>query len=306
MRATDRTFGAVTVLIGEKNGKYPDGNSVLVRGRDATLLIDPSLSVAARAAELPRIDHVVQSHVHEDHLAGLFRFPHAAVHAHRHDVLGLHSLNGLMAIYGSDGASGDALQEYVESKFNYAARADAQPYDDGAVFDLGGASVRAIHLPGHTRGHCALFAEPDDVLYLGDIDLTGFGPYYGDAWSCLEDFERSLARVRDLPARAWVSFHHVGVLTERSEFLAKLDRFAGRIAEREQAMLDFLAEPHSLDDMVAHRFLYPPHAQLSYIDGAERRTAAQHLDRLLQQGRIRSCGDGRWVSKSETIGGARA
>ena len=75
MRETDRTFGAVTVLIGTKNGKYPDGNSVLVRGRDAQLLIDPSLSVAARAAELGAVDLVVQSHVHEDHVAGLFRFP---------------------------------------------------------------------------------------------------------------------------------------------------------------------------------------------------------------------------------------
>jgi glyoxylase-like metal-dependent hydrolase (beta-lactamase superfamily II) len=155
MRATDRTFGAVTVLIGEKNGKYPDGNSVLVRGRDATLLIDPSLSGAARAAELPRIDHVVQSHVHEDHLAGLFRFPHAAVHAHRHDVLGLHSLNGLMAIYGATVPAATRCRNMWRASSTHAARADAQPYDDGAVFDLGGASVRAIHLPGHTRGHCA-------------------------------------------------------------------------------------------------------------------------------------------------------
>ena len=39
----------------------------------------------------------------------------------------------------------------------------------------------------------------EDLLYLGDIDLSSFGPYYGDAWSDLEDFERSLARVRDMP-----------------------------------------------------------------------------------------------------------
>ena len=100
MRATDRTFGAATVLVGENNGKYPDGNSVLVRGRDATLLIDPSLSVAGRAAELGRVDLVVQSHVHEDHVAGLFRFPHARVTAHRADLPGLHHIDGLLAIYG--------------------------------------------------------------------------------------------------------------------------------------------------------------------------------------------------------------
>lgn len=282
---TDRTFGSVTVLVGEKNGKYPDGNSLRLRGRDATLLIDPSLSVARRAPELGAVDLVVQSHVHEDHVAGLYRFPAAAVHAHRADLPGLHSLAGLMAIYGYEGPS-EAMRAYVTDQFNYVERPDAQPYDDGAVFDLGGTSLRAIHLPGHTRGHCALLAEPEGVLFLGDIDLTGFGPYYGDAWSDLEDFERSLARLADIPARVWVSFHHVGVLESRAEFLAKLERFSGRIAMREAALLEYLAEPRTLDALVAHRFLYPPHAQLGWIDAAERRTIAQHLARLRRAGRV--------------------
>ena len=272
MRATDRSFGAVTVLVGEKTGKYPDGNSMLVRGRDAQLLADPSLSVSERAAELGQVDLVVQSHVHEDHVAGLHRFPRAAVRAHREDLLGLHGIDGLMTIYGYEEAG-----------------------SDGARFDLGGAVVRAIHLPGHTRGHCALLAEPDGVLFLGDIELSGFGPYYGDAWSSLEDFERSLERVRDLPARVWVSFHHAGVITERAAFLAKLDRFAARIGERERALLDFLSAPRSLDELVAHRFLYPPTAQMSFIDAAERRTIRQHLDRLIADGRAERCESGRWI-----------
>jgi glyoxylase-like metal-dependent hydrolase (beta-lactamase superfamily II) len=293
MRESDRRFGAVTVLVGEKTGKYPDGNSMLVRGRDATLLTDPSLSVHARGAELGRIDLVVQSHVHEDHVAGLSRFPGTPVHAHRLDALGLRSLDGMMQIYGYDGPSSAPLRDWIERDFHYRARPDAQAYDDGAVFELGGASLRAIHLPGHTRGHCALLAEPDGVLFLGDIDLTGFGPYYGDAWSCLEDFEASIARVREIPARVWVSFHHAGVITERAEFLAKLERFAGRIAQREQALLEYLAEPRSLEDMVAHRFLYPPHAQLWFIDAAERRTTRQHLDRFAARGLVEER-DGRW------------
>ena len=35
------------------------------------------------------------------------------------------------------------------------------------------------------------------MFFLSDIDLTGFGPYYGDVWSDLEDFEASLRRVRE-------------------------------------------------------------------------------------------------------------
>ena len=43
-------------------------------------------------------------------------------------------------------------------------------------------------------------------LYLGDIELTTFGPYYGDAWSDLVDFERSLERIRPIEADWYGTF----------------------------------------------------------------------------------------------------
>jgi len=284
---TDRTFGTVTVLLGDKNGKYPHGNSILVRGRDASLMIDPSLAVAERADELrDTADVVVLSHVHEDHVAGLFLFPRATVHAHRADAPGLRSLDGLMDIYGYGEPLTSGMRSYVTDTFHFTARPDTRDYDDGARFDLGGVHVRSFHLPGHTRGHCALLIEPEGVLFLGDIDLTGFGPYYGDAWSDLADFERSLQRVRDIPARVWVSFHHVGVVEDYVTFASKLDGFAGKIPARERAMVDCLREPRTMDELVAHRFLYPPHAKAAFIDAVERRTIQQHLDRLVAGGRV--------------------
>ena len=286
MGETDRRFGAVTVLIGEKNGKYPHGNSLSVRGRDTTALIDPSLTVAARADELAgHADLIVQSHVHEDHVAGIHLFPAAAVYAHREDAPGLRSLAGLMAIYGYGSFEG-VTRDLVVSAFHYVERPDTRSFDDGAVFELGGTCIRAIHMPGHTRGHCVLLIEPEAVLFLGDIDLSGFGPYYGDAWSNLDDFERSLQRVRDIEARVWVSFHHAGVIEDRQTFVEKLQRFAGKIAERDRNLLDFLKVPRTLREMVAHRFLYPEHADAPFIDAAEERTIQQHLDRLLRRRQI--------------------
>lgn len=282
---TDRHFGNVTVLVGDKNGKYPHGNSILVRGRQATAIFDPSLSVVARADELRGVaDLVVQSHVHEDHVAGVHLFPHAEVHAHREDAPGLRSLDGLMQIYGYDGL-GDEMSTFVSS-FHYVARPDTRSYEDGALFDLGGSSIRAIHLPGHTRGHCALLVEPEGVLFLGDIDLTGFGPYYGDAWSNLDDFERSLQRIGAIEARVWVSFHHVGVVEDRVVFDEKLARFAGKIVERETKMLEFLNQPRTLPELVAHRFLYPPQVTMSFVDAVEERTIRQHLDRMIEAGQV--------------------
>lgn len=294
MPSTDRTFGRVTVLVGEKTGKYPDGNSLWIRGRDRGALIDPSLSAGRRAAELGAVDLVVLSHVHEDHVAGLHAFPAARVTAHRADLPGIRALDGLLAIYGYDAALLAVMGDWVREQFHYVARPDAEPYDDDAVFDLGETRIRAIHLPGHTRGHSALLIEPEGVLFLGDIDLTGFGPYYGDAWSDLADFERSLARVAAIEARVWVSFHHAGVIEDRAELETRLARFAGRIAERDAALLDYLGTPRTMDELVAHRFLYPAHAQLPFIDAVERRTIAQHLDRLVATGRLEAHGAATW------------
>lgn len=297
MQPTDRQFGNVTVLIGEQNGKYPQGNSLWIAGSSATAIIDPSLAVAARADELGgRADLVIQSHVHEDHVAGVHVFPRAQVYAHRADAPGLRSLDGLMAIYGY-GSHDAVTRDYVVSQFHYVARPDTRDYDDGACFELGGSRIRAIHLPGHTRGHCALRIEPEGVLFLGDIDLSSFGPYYGDAWSNLDDFERSLERVRNIEARVWVSFHHVGVIEERGTFAEKLARFTAKLAQRDRDIVDFLQAPHSLAEMVAHRFLYPAHATMPFVDAAEQRTIEQHLDRLLRAGRIEAVDGGRFRAR---------
>jgi glyoxylase-like metal-dependent hydrolase (beta-lactamase superfamily II) len=287
----------VTVLGGERGGKYPDGSSLLVAGDDGALIVDPSLTVAA-APELPRVDRVVNSHCHEDHVAGNHRFPDVPWHFHALDLPGIRSLDGMMAIYGFAGAVDAAFRRVVVEDFHWTARPDAVPYADGDVFDLGGVRVRAIHSPGHTRGHCVLAIEPDGVLYLGDIDLSSFGPYYGDAWSSLDDFVRTLATVRELDARWYATFHHIGVLDGRAAFVERLDRFAAVIADRERRLLEFLATPHSLDEIAAHRFVYRPGDPVAYAEPVERRSMAQHLARLARDGRVQEVERGRWLANA--------
>ena len=119
------------------------------------------------------------------------------------------------------------------------------------------------------------------MFFLSDIDLTGFGPYYGDVWSDLEDFEASLVKVREVDAAYYVTFHHKGVIEGRSEFLRLLDAFHSVIDRRHRLMLEFLTEPRTVDDMAAHRFIYRPHVEHSFVDAVERRSAELHLRRML-------------------------
>lgn len=292
-----RLSPAVSVLVGQDNGKYPSGNSVLVEGAAETALIDPSVTVVARGGTPAPIDVVLNSHGHEDHVAGNGLYADARVLVHHDDVQAARSLDGLLEVYGFTGETRDEFARLVTEEFHYTARPDAKGFADGDVFELGGGvSIEALHLPGHTRGHSGFVI--DDVFFLSDIDLTGFGPYYGDAWSDLEQFEASLAIAREIEARWYVTFHHKGIIDGREQFLTMIDSFTAVIGRRHDAMLAFLAEPHSLDELVKHRFVYRPGQEGEHVEEVEHRTAFLHLQRMLDRDQVTEVEPGRYQRRA--------
>jgi len=278
--------GAVSVYLGAQSGKYPDGNQVLVQGKDLRVAFDTPLVANRIGPAFDTVDLVILGHVHEDHMAGLHRVPQARVQVHEADLAAAQSWDGLCRHYGYAQPVLDALREIVLRDFFYCPRPDASAYRDGALWELGGGvRVRAHHLPGHTSGHCALVVESEGVAFIGDIDLTGFGPYYGDATSSLAQLRESLRRVAEIEARTWVTSHHRAVVTEREKFLADLARFAAKVDERSDKLLAYLQDgPHSLEQLAQRRVLYPQGFELPYVESAERNTIRMHLLELQDAG----------------------
>ena len=289
-------FGPVTVYFGEKTGKYPDGNQVIVTGADMRVAFDTPRVANRIGPAFDSVDIVILGHVHEDHMAGLHRVPHAPVHVHEDDVAAARSWEGLAAHFGYDPAGMEDFRRKIEREFHYVPRPDALAYRDGERWDLGGGvSVQAIHMPGHTRGHCVLLVQPGGIAFIGDIDLTGFGPYYGDATSDLRAFRRSIQRLPSIPARVWITSHHRGVYTDRDRMLADLDAYEAKLDAREQKILGLLAEaPRRLADLVGLGLVYPVDYNGPHVGAIEARTIGQHLDELFAAGRIARRGDGAW------------
>ena len=276
-KLTDR----VSVLTGPTPGHYPGGNSILVRGSGESMVIDPSISVVEAGGAPVKVDLVVNSHGHEDHLAGNGLFAEAHVHIHERDLAAVQSLDGLLDVFGfKDAETRAEVGLQFTEEMHYAPRPDASGFADGHVFDLGGLSVTAKHLPGHTLGHSGFFID-GGVFFLSDIDLTGFGPYYGDVWSDLEQFEQSLLEVRDVEADFYVTFHQKGVIEGRETFVEMLDKFHSVIGRRHDEMLAFLTEPRTLADMAEHRFIYRPHVDIPFVGTVEARSAELHIERML-------------------------
>jgi glyoxylase-like metal-dependent hydrolase (beta-lactamase superfamily II) len=121
---------------------------------------------------------------------------------------------------------------------------------DGADLDLRTRTLRAVHTPGHTRGHLVFHDAAAGILFAGDHVLPhitpsiGFEPAAGRM--ALADYLSSLARVLKLPDGRLLPAHGpvTGSVHDRvNELLAHHDR---RLAEIFQAVLAGHATPYEV------------------------------------------------------------
>ena len=289
--ATERVFGAVTVLEGQERGAFPYGNSVLVRGSAQQLLIDPALGIDGSV----RADAVMISHAHEDHIAGLRYFP-VPVYTHHSDAEAVASLEVLLDSYGLGPAERPEVARQIDAQFALPSHHHGiNGVGDGEVLDLGDRTATLIHLPGHTPGHSGVFIEPDGFFYVADIDLTSFGPLYGDLHSSVDDFLASIDRAGAIDARWYGTFHQKGVVEGAEEFRKRLRAYREVIFRREERLLELLAEPRTLDEIAEHRLVYRPHVQAPFVRAVELRTAQLHVERLLGLGQVEVIEPGRYA-----------
>ena len=153
-------LGCASYLVGDAQA----GVAVVV---DPAFAIENYLAVAEQ--EGVRIERVLETHTHADHVSGHGRF--ALEH-------------GLPVV----------IHPLAEPTFPF------EPLEDGRVVDVGAVRIRVVHTPGHRPEHCS-FVVDDELALTGDSMFVGAAARPDLAVAAregAEDLYRSLGRLVDL------------------------------------------------------------------------------------------------------------
>jgi len=167
----------------------------------------------------------------------------------------------------------------------YLLHRDSRGSRDGEVIDLGGVTIEVVHTPGHTPGHLALFFREAEILFLGDYDLTSFGPWYGDTYSDIDKVIASVERLKSIPARTWLTSHGEGVFQNDPGEL--WGTYLSVVDTRDGKLMDLLNEPRTMADVIEARIVYKKKREpKEFYDFGERAIMGKHLQRLIKKGEV--------------------
>ncbi len=285
----ERRFGPIRFIPGERNGKYPYCHSVYIEDEGGGILIDPS-SDRERLSQLregPGVKAVCLSHWHEDHIMHLGLFDDVPLWTSEQDAPPLADLETFLDWYAIDDSTGPhrtEFRKFMKDQFDFQPRTPDRFLEGGEILELGFVTVEVIAAPGHTPGNLAFYFREPEVLFLGDYDLTPFGPWYGDVYSSIEKTMASIDRLRQIPARVWITGHEQGVFEEEPGPL--WDDYVNVILNREERLLHLLEQPRDKQAIIEAWIVYGKAREPRYFyEFGEWAIMGKHLSRLIRQGR---------------------
>ena len=276
----------VWFIEGLNSGRYPYSHSLFIN--DTTkVLIDTGIGrpvIRNLLKEFGQPDIILYSHAHEDHIYEKALFSTTARFIHELDKPAAESKAELYRLYGIDTPEFVTMLDGFLKSFHYEPLDNLQIFKDGQIFNLGTLQVKVIHAPGHSGGHCCFEIPQEDIIFASDIDLTTYGPWYGALDSDIQAFEQSIARLLQKPPKIIITSHK-GLITDAIP--DRLARYLSKIQERQANVLNFLAKPKTLEEMIPHALIQGRFGEpVQYYMAAERIMLQKHLERLLSAHKV--------------------
>lgn len=306
----NKQFGPIRAIPGEDRCKFPYCTSLLIDD-DVKVLIDPGAGLKTLTAlkQETSIDLVINTHYHFDHIAYNYLFDQARIIINELEApcfrerKNLGALLGMDEVYGPDWVDGwiariadPATKQSPFSPQNRhewwmsTSRVDGE-YKWEEVMDFGRTRMEVIGTPGHSKGFSCMNFPDHGVMYVADIDLTSFGPWYAGSDGDIDCFISSCEKLKAIDCEYFITGHEKGVLS-RKDFLADLDRFIEIIDQRDRKILSVLTRPLSLQEIVDQGLIYGSKYHVdAWIYMWEFIMIKKHVRRMIRRGQINDLGD---------------
>lgn len=292
-----RINNEISVLFTDEG--FGKSNSLLVDD-DIRVMIDSGSGQITLSAEPEKVDILLNSHCHIDHVWDNDLFVNARILAHPLERENFKDSKKIGSLDSWDRYMDDDPGKYVhqiatmKQSFENEWRVDGT-IGEGDVIDAGKTRIHVMHMPGHTSGHLSFFFPGTGLLFCGDICLTKVGPWYGDSVTPIDDFIKSIKRIIDLKPEKVVSGHNREVLS--SDIRGAFEDYMGRIEKREQKVYAAIRErPSTINELAERMLIYPAHPTI-FVRYWEKAMLAKHLQRLVKNGTADFDQDGRYHGK---------
>lgn len=244
----------------------PGTNSYVIGTGPSFVVVDPGPDDPDHvermlAAAGGRISHVLCTHSHPDHSPG---------------AAALKKATGAVVL--GRPAPDDGYQDE-------AYRPDAS-MEDGDVIETAGASIRALHTPGHASNHVCLLLEPEGWLLTGDHLMGGSTVVILPPDGSMRLYLESLERLRTLPLTALLPGH--GDVMPGP--IAEIERVIAHRLQRERKVIEglmTLGGAATLEALVPVVYADTP----VRLHPLARYSLLAHLQKLLEERRVAQSGD---------------
>ena len=191
---------------------WEETHCYLLLGAEYAVLIDTGLGVSNikcvvdALTSLPIL--VITTHIHWDHIGGHRYFKDFAVYENEVEWLSdkfpipLQVVKNNLTLKSCEFPSDFCLDDY-----SIFTGTPTRILHDGDEIDLGNRTLKVIHTPGHSPGHCCFYEPDKGWLYSGDLIYKGcLDAFYPTTDPLL--FMRSVERIRTLHLEKILPGHH--------------------------------------------------------------------------------------------------
>lgn len=174
------------------------------------------------------------------------------------------------------------------------ARSDVvwHPLADGDTIATGQGPLAAIHTPGHSPDHMALWHADSRTLFVGDLLISGNTVFIpASSGGNLAAYLNSLQRLADLEPRRALPAHGPAI----EEPIALIAYYLEHRRQREEQVLSALASGADTVDAITDQ-IYAGHA--TAVLPMARESVLAHLHKLIHDGRVGRDGERWWLELS--------